>query len=325
VGSAASACATTLSLLALTPELASCRPGRAIFLDTETTGFGNGTGNVAFLVGLSWFDEPSGDLIVEQLFMRSPSEELAMLERLRARLQWGDCVVTHNGKSFDWSVLRGRCVMNRLPPLPERPQLDLLHLARRVHRHRSWSKRLGRLEVELLGFRRGGDIDGEEVAQRYLHFLRTQDESGLEDVMRHNLLDVLSLAALTGLYGEPLELPAIEIAAIARVVRRAGDLERAVELADLAVARGAGAQGLRARAEIAKARGDKCQALRDFEALADQVSDPEVRLELAKLYEHFSKQPGRALSMVELGTSEQRDAREHRRARLARKVARSLE
>jgi hypothetical protein len=229
-------------------------------------------------------------------------------------------VVSYNGKSFDLPVLRGRCVMNRLAPLPERPQLDLLHLARRVHRHRPWPKKLGRLEAEVLGFRRDGDIDGQEVAERYLHYLRTADERGLEEVMLHNARDVLSLAALTGLYGEPLDLPASELASIARVVRRAGDLERARQIAELAVERGAGVSGLRARAEIAKARGDKRQALTDFEALAQQVGDADVRLELAKLYEHFLKQPGRALSVVELGTGECSEAWEHRRARLARKL-----
>ena len=30
--------------------------GRALYLDTETTGLGPGAGTVAFLVGLAWFD-----------------------------------------------------------------------------------------------------------------------------------------------------------------------------------------------------------------------------------------------------------------------------
>ena len=51
---------------------------------------------------------------------------------------------------------------------------------------------------------------------------------------------------------------------VARTVRRAGSLELAGEIAQHAVARGAGDEAVRARGEIAKARGDKAQALVDF-------------------------------------------------------------
>lgn len=46
----------TLGLLALDPAIAACDPRRALYLDTETTGLAGGTGTVAFLVGLAFFD-----------------------------------------------------------------------------------------------------------------------------------------------------------------------------------------------------------------------------------------------------------------------------
>jgi len=52
------------------------------------------------------------------------------------------------------------------------------------------------------------------------------------------------------------------------------------------------------------------------------VDDPDVRLELAKLYEHHVKEPALALRVVESGTSETEAATEHRRRRLQRKLAR---
>ena len=82
----------------------------------------------------------------------------------------------------------------------------------------------------------------------------------------------------------------------------------------------AGAAGVRARAEISKARGDKARALADFEARAAAVDDPSVRLELAKLYEHHAKDAARALAVVLEGTGEKEDRIAHRAARLARKV-----
>src|SRR5690349_10073370 len=54
-----------LALLALDPSLSGIDLGRALFLDTETTGLG-GAGAIAFLLGLAWFDAEQR-LNVEQL------------------------------------------------------------------------------------------------------------------------------------------------------------------------------------------------------------------------------------------------------------------
>jgi len=310
-----------LSLLALTPELASVHPERLLFLDTETSGLGSGTANVPFLIGLAFFE--GDELVLEQLFLRERDDEAALLAAVNERVVAAEAIVTFNGKSFDLPVLRARFVMNGLPPMPERPHLDLLHLARRVHRHRRFKKSLTVLEREVLGFRRGPDVHGEEVAARYRHYLRSGDSAGLHAVVEHNEHDVVSLAALTTLYGEPTrKLPAAELASAARAIRRAGSLDEAGTMANLAVRRGAGEIGLRVRAEIAKARGDKEQALADFQALAATVSDPEVRLELAKLYEHHRREPTEALQIVAMGTGESVEAVERRRRRLEDKRAR---
>jgi hypothetical protein len=133
------------------------------------------------------------------------------------------------------------------------------------------------------------------------------------------------MAALVGLYGEPLEgtqLAADDLAGVAKTLLRAGHRDRAFEVASRAVDAGGGRVSLRARAEIAKARGDRHRALRDFEALATHVDDRSVRLELAKLYEHYVKEPRLALQMVEQGTSEKDAPCLVRTRRLERKVAR---
>ncbi|MDF2693271.1 MAG: hypothetical protein K0S65_1654, partial [Labilithrix sp.] len=143
----------------------------------------------------------------------------------------------------------------------------------------------------------------------------------------HNAWDVVSMAALVGLYGEPLEgtqLEAGDLVGVARTLRRAGKAELAYEVADAAIARGAGHDGTRARAEIAKARGDKARALADFEALAASVDDAAVRLELAKLYEHHAKDAARALALVEAGTGEAEAPRSRREARLRRKLEKEV-
>ena len=318
---AASAASEMLALLALDPALARCDARGALFLDTETTGLGGGAGILAFLVGMAFFE---GDrLCLEQLLLRSPAEEPALLARVVERVESASLLVTYNGKAFDWPLLNGRQLMNRLPPLPARPHLDLLHVGRRLHRTRLGACKLTTLESDVLGFVRGPDIDGGDIAARYSHFLRSGDEEALRGVVDHNALDVMSMAALMALYGEPLStLHDRDLVGLARTFKRAGALERADQAAHAAVERGAGPDALRVLAQIAKARGDRVRALSDFEALSAEVGDPELYLELAKLYEHHVKQPLKALEFVELGTGESAEALARRRARLRRKAER---
>ncbi|HOT12051.1 MAG TPA: ribonuclease H-like domain-containing protein, partial [Polyangiaceae bacterium] len=296
---AQSANSATLGLLALDPCLASIDIQRVLYLDTETTGLAGGTGTLPFLVGMGSFSQ-QGAFVVEQLLLRAPGEEYPLLRRLLDNLQRASAIVTFNGKTFDLPLLRTRLVMNRLPPMPALPHLDLLHVARRIHKTRIGSCHLGAVESRVLGFERVGDVPSDQIAGRYFHFLRTGDEEGLVDVVSHNVWDIVSMAALVGLYGEPLSvLPGEDLAGVAATVARAQEPAQAAEIADIAVEKGGGVPALRLRATLAKARGDRQAALQDFETLEREVDDPGVRLELAKLYEHHLKAYGRAIRVVE--------------------------
>jgi hypothetical protein len=260
----------------------------------------------------------------EQLLLRSPAEEAPLLEAFAERLEACDLLVSYNGKSFDLPLLNGRMVMNRRPRLPDRAHLDLLHVARRLHKSRLGACRLISLESEVLGFVRGPDIAGVDIAPRYAHYLRTGDDSALEQVIEHNAWDVVSMAALVGLYGEPFEmLHERDLLGLARTLKRARAFDEAERAATVALSRGAGPEARRAHGEIAKARGDRAQALAHFEAFAAEVDDPAVRLELAKLYEHHVRAPISALGWVEQGTSEDSEQAERRRARLAEKISKA--
>lgn len=312
-----------LALLALCPELAECAPSRALFLDTETTGLG-GAGAMAFLVGLAWF-EGSGQLVLEQLLLREPADEPALLCHLSRRLDHASVLVTYNGKTFDMPLLSSRFVMNRLPHPRVPPHLDLLHVARRLHKSRLGQCRLVSLESGVLGFERGPDVPGEEIPPLYSHYLRTGQASVLWPVVEHNAWDVMSMAALTGLYGEPVEvLHADDLVGLAQTLKRAGALAEADEVAERAVQRGAGPRARYVRGKIAKARGDKNRALADFESLSEELDDPGLRLELVKLYEHHVKQPLKALTLLERGTKESCASAQRRHERLTRKYMKSI-
>jgi hypothetical protein len=308
VHAARAASAHVLALLALDPSLAERDPGRALYLDTETTGLSGGTGTIAFLVGLAFWDE--GGLVVEQLLVRELGEEGPMLARVAQRIASASMLVTFNGKSFDMPLLRTRYVMARLPAPVEPPHLDLLHVARRLHKPRGVECKLTSIERDVLGFERVDDVPGSEVSARYVHFLRSGEARALLGVIEHNAWDVVAMAALVGLYGEPMDatgegvewgtqLDPRDLVGVARTMKRARAGDLAWHAIERAVAEGVGAESLRARAEIAKARGDRARALADFEALAMDVDDPRVRLELAKLYEHFARDHASALAVVD--------------------------
>ena len=147
--------------MALDPRVSASDPRRALYFDTETTGLGGGAGVLAFLVGLAAFDEHG--LFVEQVLVRNLGEEAPMLQHVRGRIEAASMLVTFNGKSFDMPLLRTRFAMARLEAPPDRPHLDLLHVARRVHRRRS---KLTMLEENILGFVREGDVPSGEVSAR---------------------------------------------------------------------------------------------------------------------------------------------------------------
>jgi uncharacterized protein YprB with RNaseH-like and TPR domain len=193
-----------LAVLGNNPALRGLDYREALFLDTETTGLAGGTGTVAFLIGLGWFE---GDAFVtRQLFARDYAEERATLLALRELLGGKRFLVSFNGKAFDANLLAARFIMNRLPdPLACLPHLDLLHPARRLLSHRLADRRLGALEIAILGFEREGDIPGSEIPQRYFDWLRRRDGRLMADVFEHNRLDILSLAALAAHLAELID------------------------------------------------------------------------------------------------------------------------
>jgi len=184
-----------LAVLANDPALIGLDYTRGLFLDTETTGLSGGTGTVAFLIGLGWFE--GGSFVTRQVFARDYGEEKATLAHLRELLQDKRFLVTFNGKAFDANLLSTRFIMNRLPdPLASLPHVDLLHSSRRLLGHRLTDRRLGSLEASILGFEREGDVPGFEIPQRYFDWLRRRDGRLMADVFEHNRLDIISMAAL---------------------------------------------------------------------------------------------------------------------------------
>ena len=184
------------ALLANEPGIAYLNSSDALFLDTETTGLAGGTGTMAFLIGMGWFED--GQFHIRQILARDFSEEKAALSYLGEIAGQKKFLVTFNGKAFDVNLLTARFILNRLrSDLFSFPHLDLLHPSRRILGHRLENSRLATLEVEVLGVEREGDIPGWEIPQRYFDWLRHRDGRLLASIFEHNQLDLISMASLT--------------------------------------------------------------------------------------------------------------------------------
>jgi uncharacterized protein len=176
-------------------------PRKAAFLDLETTGLAGGTGTYAFMVGIG---QVVGDEFrVRQFFLREYGEERAQLAAVNEALSESDSLVTFNGKCFDWPLLSDRFTYSRLRPALSDPlHLDLLYPARRLWRHRLESRSLGSLEQNILGIYREDDTPGWLIPSLYFQYVTERDARPLRGVFDHNRLDLLSLAALMGLFGQ---------------------------------------------------------------------------------------------------------------------------
>jgi uncharacterized protein len=305
VARGAQVCATEVALLALDPTLAEIDYSRALYIDTETTGLVGGSGTLPFLIGMAWFE--GEQLMVEQLLLPRPGHEAPMLARLQERLAWASAVVSFNGKSFDWPLLRTRFVLNRMsvPALP--PHLDLLHCSRRVYKLRLGSVRLIHLEQEILNYERIDDLPGELIPQRYFEFLRGNAEGGtLIPILDHNRSDLVALPALLGelvrRFTPGARQHACDQLAFARVAVRARERERAIAHAQAVIdgdVRGEwSAHAHLLVGELELKRGAVQKAVEAFEAaleLGDDLDRARAHLALAKLHEHKTKQLERAL------------------------------
>ncbi len=190
-------------------------PDRALYLDIEATGLSHGAGTFAFLIGVAYVED--GEVVLEQLFMRDPTDEMPVLGRFMQLIDRFDFLVSFNGKSYDLSVLQARLVVTRLmsrldSELKVRPHLDLLHACRKAWKGVFENTKLQTLEREVLHLdpaERANDVPGSMVPALYFHYLCTGYAPHLDPVLAHNRTDVLSMVTLTrrllDLMRDPLE------------------------------------------------------------------------------------------------------------------------
>lgn len=162
-----------------------------IFMDLETTGLSN---SPVFLIGLLVWDGAS--LVVKQYLARDYAEEPAITSLFVHNMADKKLLVTFNGRSFDFPFMRARAAANSIPFIQEPAHLDMLHECRRIYRDQLPDCKLQTLERHICGTTRYGDIPGRDIPDAYHHYVRTSDAEKIVRILRHNALDLITLADL---------------------------------------------------------------------------------------------------------------------------------
>ena len=328
---------TAAGMLANNPILGDYTSSDALFLDTETTGLAGGTGTMAFLIGLGWFEE--GHFQVRQILARDFGDEKAALAYLREIASGKKFLVTFNGKAFDVNLLSTRFILNRMPGcLAELPHLDLLHPSRRILGHRLENCRLATLEEEILGVRREGDIPGWEIPQRYFDWLRRRDPRLLAGIFEHNRLDVISMATLTAHLIDVLTAHALaqhthedDYLAAARLLLKRANAQGVKKILDIFhddTCQEFSIQSQKKLAQLYKRTGRINEAAHIWQQMAAcEPYEFYAISEMAKYLEHHTRDYIQAKDMVEnalsgknLFSNEERDSLSHRLKRLNKRL-----
>lgn len=283
---------------------------RCVFMDTETTGLAGGSGTLAFMVGLGFYKE--GNFVLYQGFLRDPSDEPGMLARIEELLTGIDTVVTYNGKSFDVPLLHTRCVLNGYRKFfANMRHIDLLHIARKVWKHRLPSRTLGVVENEILGFYRSEEeVPGWMAPELYFQYQKTGDASGVVPVFYHNAMDILTLGVLlrvmANMIADPLcdIVAGVDLVSIAKMYMDQKQYDKAIALYEHGIQQDLPGEiyieALMRSAAIFKRQESIDKALPLWERAVD-LGSIDACEELAKYFEHQAKEYDTALRWVNQG------------------------
>lgn len=292
----------TIALMQDEPMPPRLDPRRILYLDTETTGF-LGAGTVAFMIGAARMTD--GGLEVHQYVLRDYPEEPSQLRALESMLAECDAICTFNGRSFDIPLLRTRFLMNRMRgDCLEKPQIDLLHIARRVYKLRLSGCSLGRMEEMVLGQPRVRDLPGAEAPQRFFAYLKTGEFHLLDEVLWHNEQDIASLCTLLAhmcrVYRRPEQLSFMEdvyqMGVSLERMRHPEEARRCYRLVSTGRLRAGSQLKLAQSYRRSGNRSGACDVWQEMIRRREGSAAPYI--ELAKHYEHIERDDRAALDMT---------------------------
>jgi len=167
-------------------------PEDVLFFDLETTGLGQ---TPLFLIGIMTWE--GDNLVVRQFFARDYREEAAVIQSFLDMAAEKRLLISFNGKSFDLPMVYQRAESQELPCVLHAQHFDLLHECRRVWRTQLPNCQLQTLEQHICGHPpRSDDIPSDKIPAAYTAFLVNGNALQIAQIIRHNVLDLLTMAEL---------------------------------------------------------------------------------------------------------------------------------
>ncbi len=169
-----------------------------IFMDVESTGLGS---SPLFLIGVMvWQDD---GFQVQQYLARNYAEEAAVVSFFVNACADKKLLITFNGKSFDMPYIRMRAAVHAIKLIEPPVHFDLLHESRRIWKHALPDCKLQTLEKYICFRRREGDIPSSEIPEAYHAFVRTENAYQIAEIIKHNMLDLVTLADIMTRFPKP--------------------------------------------------------------------------------------------------------------------------
>lgn len=167
---------------------------KVLFFDIETTGFSS-VRSFVYLIGCAY--RKKEQLLLEQFFAETPSEEIEVLHAFCGFLEAFDTVITFNGIGFDIPYLRAKC--ERFQIADPFARLQFLDLFKEVSRIRFLLKlpNFKQKSVEaFLGIEREDPFNGGELIDVYRKYAVSPTKEALHLLRQHNFEDVLDMPKL---------------------------------------------------------------------------------------------------------------------------------
>jgi hypothetical protein len=208
-------------------------------------------------------------------------------------------------------MLTQRLTINRMDIPKISDHVDVLHPARSLFRRLGDDCSLISLERNLLSFDRGEDIPGYLIPTKYFDYLYDRQPGMIPEIIRHNRLDVISLALVTRYIPEYLNRPEkVNSTPLLEGIinhyfknRRFESLVDHVSRVSPGYIDDGSAIALLQYSLALKSLGRLEQARRIWEDASMNQNGPQVYshlLELVKYQEHREKDPEAALDTVDL-------------------------
>lgn len=282
------------------------------FLDTETTGLSQSAGTFAFMVGVAKIVDHQ--FLLRQYFLKSPSEEAAMLNDLENFLFGIKNIISYNGIGFDVPILRHRYILHKMrSPFEHFEHLDLLKYSRNLWRYQFEDRSLKSVEARILKYTRTSEeVPGWMAPEIYREFLKTGNFSVISGVFYHNAMDVISLCALLSRYIPILNakeagsngFETINFA-MGRLHEKYDNLKLSIMFYQSAIdqtdiPKTMKIQAIRQLSKIYKKSGNYKEAILLWET-GSALTDVHCMIELAKYFEHKERNYEQAIFWVEKG------------------------